>query len=336
MNRPLWTPLHARLHRTIYQRDLLRKNQSVLVAVSGGQDSICLIKLLVDVQRKWNWNLAIAHCNHRWRSDSDQNAEFVAALSSNWSLPFYLETTETVSASEAAARKWRYEALQRIAERENFEAIVTGHTASDRAETLLFNLIRGSGADGLQSLNWTRWLGSSLTLVRPMLDITRTETAQFCREMNLEIWEDSTNQDLKYARNRIRHELLPYLKATFNSQVEQHLAQTIELFSAEVAYLEAQATELRQTATNALSLDRLILRQAPLALQRRSIRQFLQKSLGIAANFEQVEKVVALINAPNRSRTDPIRGNTIAEVDGDWIRLNVQTHGRLQADSAAE
>lgn len=323
MNRPIWTPLHARLHRTIRQRDLLRKNQSVLVGVSGGQDSVCLIKLLVDVQRKWNWKLAIAHCNHRWRSDAEQNANFVAKLASDWNLPFYLETTETVTPSEAAAREWRYAALRRIAEREDFSAIVTGHTASDRAETLLFNLIRGSGADGLQALNWTRSMTSGLTLIRPMLEITRSETAQFCQEMNLEIWEDSTNQNLNYARNRIRCELLPYLKANFNPQVEQHLAQTIELLGAEVAYLEAQATQLTQSASESFSLDRLILRRAPLALQRRSIRQFLQQSLGIHPNFEQVEKVVALIDAPNRSRTDPIVGDAIAEVDGNWIQLKV-------------
>lgn len=321
MNRSIWTPLHARLHRTIRQRDLLHDDQSVLVAVSGGQDSICLIKLLVDLQRKWNWRLAIAHCNHRWRSDAGQNADFVAKLAADWNLPFYLETTETVTTREAAAREWRYEALGCIAERENFGAIVTGHTASDRAETLLFNLIRGSGADGLQALSWTRSITSSLTLIRPMLQITRSETAQFCQEMNLEIWEDSTNQNLNYARNRIRHELLPYLKANFNPQVEQHLAQTIELLSAEVSYLEAQASELTQTATESLSLDRSILRQAPLALQRRSIRQFLQQTLDINPNFEQVEKVVALIDAPNRSRTDPIVGSAIVEVDGNWIRL---------------
>jgi len=112
--------------------------------------------------------------------------------------------------SEAARQ---YKALQAIAEENGYNCIVTGHTASDRAETSL-HLIRGSGADGLQALTWRRRLSSGLALVRPLLEITRAETAQFCQDMQLTVWEDSTNQDLKYARNRIRQKLLPYCKPT--------------------------------------------------------------------------------------------------------------------------
>jgi tRNA(Ile)-lysidine synthase len=329
MSRSLWTSLHARLHQTIRQRTLLDKNQAVLVAVSGGQDSLCLIQLLLDLQPKWNWKLAIAHCNHRWRSDSQANVEYVAHLADTWGLPFYLHVADPSPATEAEARSWRYEGLTRIATQEDYTAIVTGHTASDRAETLLFNLIRGSGADGLQSLGWTRSLTPTLTLVRPLLDITRAETAQFCQDADLRVWEDSTNHDLSYSRNRIRHELLPYLKTHFNPRTEQHLAQTIELLEADVDCLEAAASDLREKATysqkSQSGLNRLILRQAPLALQRRAVRQFLQQTLQFHPNFEQVEKFTALITAPNRSRTDPFLKDAIAEVEGDWIWLRKQS-----------
>ncbi|MBD1942111.1 tRNA lysidine(34) synthetase TilS, partial [Coleofasciculus sp. FACHB-712] len=157
-NLPPWTPLHAQLHRILRDRHLLPRNQPLLVAVSGGQDSLCLIKLLLDLQPKWGWHLGIAHCDHRWRPDSQANANHVEQLARTWQVSYYLETaSEMLSiSSEAAARQWRYQALSAIAQTNNFPYIVTGHTASDRAETLLYNLMRGSGADGLQALTWQR------------------------------------------------------------------------------------------------------------------------------------------------------------------------------------
>ncbi|MBD2462253.1 tRNA lysidine(34) synthetase TilS [Oscillatoria sp. FACHB-1407] len=324
----MWTPLHDRLHKTLRHRGLLSKQQRLLVAVSGGQDSLCLAQLLLDLQPKWRWELAIAHCNHQWRTDSAGNASYVMQLAQQWGLPGYCVTAETPPTSEAAARQWRYEVLASLAQTHGYTAIATGHTASDRAETLLYNLIRGSGADGLQALTWQRALVPGVQLVRPLLEATRAETAQFCHEAQLTIWEDSTNQDQSYARNRIRHDLLPYLQTHFNPQVEQALAQTAELLRAEVAFLETSAQHLREQAnvysvspstTEAQGLKRSVLRSAPLALQRRVMRQVLQELMPSAPSFEHIEKLTALITATNRSRTDPFPGGAIAEVEGDWI-----------------
>jgi len=349
-----WTTLHAHIHRILGQRQLLPRFQRVLVAVSGGQDSLCLAKLLLDLQPKWGWHLAIAHCDHRWRQDSEANANHVEQLAKTWQLLFLGQIADRVLKSEGAAREWRYQALSAIAQQHDYPYIVTGHTASDRAETLLYNLIRGSGADGLQSLTWQRPLTNEVQLVRPLLELTRTQTGTFCQEMQLPVWEDSTNQDLKYARNRIRHNIIPYLQQHFNPQVEQALAQTAELLQAEVQYLEDAAQQLLQQATDQGSrgageqgsrgaeeqrsrgaeenyrspitnrLNRLVLRNAPLALQRRVMRQFLQQALASAPSFDQVEKLTALITSPNRSRTDPFPGGAIAEVDGNWICFQVK------------
>ncbi len=335
----VWTPLHAKIHRTIRSRHLFERNQRLLIAVSGGQDSLCLIKLLLDLQSKWGWHLSIAHCDHRWRSDSEANANHVENLAKTWGISFYLETANKPINSEAAARDWRYQVLSAIAQANNYQYIVTGHTASDRAETLLYNLIRGTGADGLQALTWQRPLTTGIVLVRPLLEITRIQTEQFCQEFKLPIWEDSTNQDLQYARNRIRQELIPYLRDNFNPQVESALAQTAELLQAEVEYLEKAAQELRDRALGIghgawgryeedsltpllpLRLNRRILQKAPLALQRRVMRQVLQQILTDAPSFEHIEKLTALIIAPNRSQTDPFPGGAIAQVEGDWICL---------------
>ncbi|BAZ66356.1 tRNA(Ile)-lysidine synthetase [Fischerella sp. NIES-4106] len=347
----VWTPLHAKTHRTIRSRHLFERNQHLLVAVSGGQDSLCLIKLMLDLQQKWGWYLGIAHCDHRWRPDSQTNAQHIENLAKNWGISFYLETVETSEReavqTEAAAREWRYKVLSAIAQQHNYQYVVTGHTASDRAETLIYNLIRGTGADGLQALTWQRPLVDGIMLVRPLLEITRTETRQFCEDFQLPIWEDSTNQDLKYARNRIRQELLPYLCENFNPKVESALAQTAELLQAEVEYLEKAAQELREEAMRTegkdainlstiisvspcqnipvssssfpFKLNRHVLQKAPLALQRRVMRQVLQQILPASPSFEQIEKLTALITAPNKSQTDPFPGGAIARVESDWI-----------------
>lgn len=316
-----WSPTQARLHQTLRSRQLLSPNQSILMAVSGGQDSLCLARLLLDLQSRWGWRLAIAHCNHRWRSDAEANAEQVRTLAQAWGVPFFLQTARLAPKAEAAARDWRYAALSEIALAEGFEAIATGHTASDRAETLLYNLVRGSGSDGLSALSWRRSLGPDLWLVRPLLDFTRAETAAFCRDSPLPVWCDSSNQDTRYARNRLRLEVLPHLRA-INPQAERHLAQTAELLQDDVAYLEAQAAQLRQKLEQQdCALQRQPLRSAPLALQRRVMRQFLQQHLPGPPNRQQIEKLMVLIEAPNGTQTDPFPGGAIAKVEGSWIRL---------------
>ncbi|MFM9159802.1 MAG: ATP-binding protein, partial [Dolichospermum sp.] len=179
----------------------------------------------------------------------------------------------------------------------------------------------------LQALTWQRPLTDDIILVRPLLEITRSQTQQFCQDFNLPIWEDSTNQNLQYPRNRIRQELIPYLKANFHSQVETNLAQTAELLQAEVEYLEQTADHWRLEASvkgekQDLLLNRQILKSLPLALQRRVMRQVLQNILPESPNFEHIEKLVALITLPNRSRTDPFPGGFTAVVQDDWIIID--------------
>lgn len=326
-----WTLLHAQIEQTLKQQQLLPRQQSVLVAVSGGQDSLCLLRLLLDLQPKWGWQLAVAHCDHRWRSDATANATYVQQLSQSFQLPYYGATAAQPLPSEAAARQWRYQALTEIAIEHNYAYVATGHTASDRAETLLYNLMRGSGADGLQALSWSRALSSTVQLVRPLLTVLRSETAQFCHQANLKIWFDSTNQDQRYVRNRIRQQLLPDLQQ-FNPQVEQTLAQTAELLRADVEYLEAAASDLWHqvielktapalTKDSGYRLQRRLLRSAPLSLQRRVIRRLLQLQLSVAPTYQQIEKLRLLLTAPNRSQTDPFPGGAIARVEGDWIHF---------------
>jgi len=319
MSQIYWTPLHTKLHKTLRQRSLIPLQGKVLMAVSGGQDSLCLGKLLLDLSSKWHWQLAIAHCDHQWSTDRGIAAR-VEQVAKSWQLPFYLKSADgELAETEAAARKWRYQALIAIAEAEGFDYIVTGHTKSDRAETLLYNLIRGAGADGLAALTWKRALNSNIVLIRPILELYRHETLEFCQQFNLPVWFDAVNESDRYARNRIRQELIPYLQDRFNPQVENSLSQTAEILRSDIEYLETSAQQLLQHALTENRLDRFCLKAAPLALQRRAVRQFLPTVMSRQPNFEQIEAVVNLISAPNKSRTSSLPGGITAEVSGQWI-----------------
>ena len=346
-----WSLTHAKLHTFLRKRILLPKNSRILIAVSGGQDSLCLTQLLVDLQRQWHWSLAIAHCDHRWRSDSADNAAYVEKLAEQWQIPYWVEVAQSPVISEAAARAWRYEAFAKLARQHQYTHVVTGHTRSDRAETVLYNLIRGTGLDGLGTLKWERPLDQqhpSISLVRPLLNVSREETSKFCQQHNIRPWEDSSNQQLTFRRNRIRLELLPYLKEHFNAQVERSLAQMAETVEMDTQYIEEQARSLytqsvlerayaddpvgAQSPIGAQNnpnkgryweISQPMLQAAPAALQNRVIRQLLQQALAKSPSFREVEKLAVLIYAPNRTKSAPFSGGWVAEVQKPIVRLSL-------------
>lgn len=309
-----WSPLHARVHQSLRDNQLIVQEQGILLAISGGQDSLCLGQLMLDLASRWQWSLAIAHCNHGWEGDT-AIADHVEMMASRWQLPFFLCTAATsIPETEAAARQWRYEQLTAVAIAQNLPLIATGHTLTDRAETLLFNLVRGSGMGGLGALTARRSLQSdsqaNITLVRPLLSVTRVETAAFCQTYDLPIYEDSYNQNLDFSRNRLRQKVFPELK-TVNAQAEQHLAQTAQICAAENEYLAAIATTLLQNhyqGEETQALHRLPLRDLHLALQRRVMQQYLLRVLRKMPHFRQIEACRRLIYAPNHSQTASFSG----------------------------
>lgn len=327
-----------RLSKTIRDQSLFRPGEKLLIAVSGGQDSVCLLRLLANLRELWNWELGIAHCDHQWSSSSQQQGSHVAQIAASLGVKYYQAATTSPVNGESLARTWRYGILQRIALRHGYTSIVTAHTASDRVETLLYNLFRGSGLHGLQSLRWKRMLSPALALaqsaaftptgvvssvvtpspnliptvartpdekaftltdkvalVRPLLGFTRSEIREYCDRLGLSLWPDATNMSLEIDRNRIRHELLPYLRENFNASVDKSLARCAEILHAEQQYLDSVCESiLRKAETldgDGRKLDIGIVQSLPVALQRRVLKQFVENFTGRALGFDHVERL---------------------------------------------
>tara|TARA_Y100001968_G_scaffold212345_1_gene195470 strand:+ start:40975 stop:42000 length:1026 start_codon:yes stop_codon:yes gene_type:complete len=216
-----WSRWHERLHKTLKKKtNLLPSGACLLLSISGGQDSMALLQLMVDLERLHKWKLHIWHGNHKWHKKSDQFAEELKKWCEEKNLCFYYdEANKTLKKTEQEARSWRYSSLIKTA---NFISsqnthnpcnhVLTAHTSSDRAETILFNLARGSDLAGLTSLRQKRGLTNSIELIRPLLGFNRKETAEICNELGLPIWLDPSNQDLNLSRNKIRHSVLPVLE----------------------------------------------------------------------------------------------------------------------------
>lgn len=319
--------LHLRVQTQIRQRQLFTPQHRLLIAVSGGQDSLCLVKILADLAPRWGWELFVLHCDHRWTPDETRCAQFIHRwVIDQLHLPCEVVTAETVTLDEDRARRWRYQQLGTWADRWGCSSIVTGHTGSDLAETFLFNLLRGTGPTGLSSLDWRRPLlhpDPIPELIRPLLCLWRHETARCCQEHDLPVWPDLTNQDLDHPRNRIRQQLIPYLTAHFNPQAEQALVRTASILAAEHQVIEELTTQLwpQIVLGDPPRIDRYRLRQQPLALQRWLIFTFLTQHLPRTPRFEQVEQAVQLLTAPRRSRTPPYAGGNWLEVVEDQIVL---------------
>ena len=270
-----WTPWHDRLHRRLQQQpQLLPQGQPLLLAVSAGQDSMALLVLLQDLQRLHHWPLSIWHGDHGWHQGSAVIANELKSWCQHRGLTIQVAHAEPGSTtSEASARHWRYSQMQQRAEQLGAD-VVTGHTASDRAETLLLQLARGTDLAGLGSLRPLRPLRNDSPegpqLRRPLLGFSRAETGAVCRELEIPIWQDPSNQSSAFARNRVRSEVLPVLE-----QLHPGCSQRMADLAERTSQLRDTQQELSQLALDCLRTSTGLDRRRLGALQPSSRRQLL-------------------------------------------------------------
>ena len=302
-----WSADHLKLHRHLRrQPSLLPAGSPLLLSVSGGQDSMTLTRLLADLSHLHGWTLTLWHGDHAWRPESGRQADELATWAGGEGFPLVLDRADPPPASEARARHWRYGRLAAVAAERGIDHVVTGHTATDRAETVLINLARGSHRRGLASLRPSRPLqggqGASPHLVRPLLLFSREDTGRFCRSRGLPVWLDASNQDRSFGRNRIRAEVLPVLE-----ELHPGAQRRISLQAERLAQENEQHQQLVALALGALDrqglagpgLDRRQLGQLAVANQRALLQHWLRQQ-GVGELAAPALETLLISLAPNK------------------------------------
>jgi tRNA(Ile)-lysidine synthase len=230
--------LREHLERTIRRHVMLAGGECVLVAVSGGVDSVALLHLLLGLAPAWRLRLHVLHVDHQLRADSAADAGFVRTLCARLGVPVDVATVavERRGSLEAAARATRYAALETCAKRVGADRIAVGHTADDQAETVLMRLVQGAGVRGLAGIPPVRG-----RIIRPIIEVRRSALEAELRRAGLSWVEDPTNRDPKFLRNRIRHELLPLLSDSYDPEIASALVRMASLARETVSALDHSA-----------------------------------------------------------------------------------------------
>ena len=293
------------MHRFIAQHKMIKDGETVLVAVSGGADSLALLYGLNALRSRLNCQLHVAHLNHCLRPDADADADFVRQHAVDLRLPCTIQRMEIPHLAqqwklsvEAAGRRARYQFYESVTTEIDATKVALGHHQDDIAETVLMNLIRGSGTTGLKGIAPVR----DAKFIRPLAGFTRQQIEAFLTSIGVVPRHDTTNTDTRYLRNRIRHELIPRLENEYNPNIKTGLSRTAGVLRAESEYLDTAAREAFEACRiqgphKNVVLDRVAFRKHHIALQRRMLRQSVSEMSGDMSDlyFTHCDKMLNLI-----------------------------------------
>lgn len=300
--------------RFIREQGLITSRQKLLVAVSGGPDSVCLLHILYRLKKELDIELHIAHLNHQLRgAESEADAAYVAGLAQRLHIPATVESHDVRThqsrhriSLEEAAREVRYSFLARAAAAVGATRVAVGHTTDDHVETIIMHLLRGSGTRGLRGLlpasHW-RTEGASLVIIRPLLELTRDETTAYCRQHRLAPRTDASNLSLEPFRNRIRHRLLPEL-LKYNPRVAEALLRTARIAAEDLMFIDKEVERLWYKVAR-VEKDSVIIHKnefsaLPSALKRYLLRAAVEKLLDNLKDIEagHIEDIIDALEKP--------------------------------------
>jgi tRNA(Ile)-lysidine synthase len=304
-----------RVRQYVRRHGLLKPGDRVAVAVSGGADSVALLRVLLELRQELGIVLSVGHFHHGIRgAEADRDQQFVQDLAGSFRLEFHVGTGDAPAHSradktslETAARELRHRWFLELVNDGQADKIATAHTLDDQAETVLMRILRGAGALGLAGIFPEQ---ETRHLVRPLLEISRGEVETYLRSLGQSWREDSSNRDLEHTRNRIRRELLPRLEKDYNPALRQTLADLAEVARGEAEYWDREVQSLLprlvragkptrsgRSATGAasttLSLDLAVFRNLPLAAQRQMLQR-IGKQMGTSLEFKHIQQLALI------------------------------------------
>ena len=300
--------LSQRVKVAINEHGLISQGERVVVALSGGGDSVALARLMCEMSAMASWSVVgFLHINHQLRSVANEDADFCRELSNELNVPFLIEKVNVEAVSrefgisvEEAGHRLRHEIFNRICRSQVADCVATGHTRDDLAETVLLRLIRGAGPRGLAGIHPRNGF-----VVRPLLDITRKELREYLEVQGLPHCEDTTNEDTSVARNRIRHLLIPFLKKNFSEGIVDVLAREASIARADDEWMECEVDQavgqIVCYGEEVADIDCQAIAKLPIALARRVSKRVLEHVGGRPMSFNQTHRLLSLIRTPCRS-----------------------------------
>jgi tRNA(Ile)-lysidine synthase len=321
---------------TIRRHALLRDGTRVLVGLSGGADSVALLLVLRELEQTGALTIAgAAHLNHQLRgAEADGDEAFCAALAGTLGLPFRAERTDVAALARAqkrsiedAARSARYRFFERAADEWSADVIAVAHTREDQAETFLLRLLRGSGTRGLAAIQ-----PRAGRVIRPLLDVAREDLRAYLASRGQAFRQDSSNADVTIPRNRVRHDLIPYLESHFSPRITDALAREAALARQDEDFLHGEAIKLAAgivLTDVAVRIDVAGLSRAPRALSSRVAQAALQRLAGSKPiTFDHVERLLALAEGPGDGGAVSLPGQYAVRTGGAIVLHAGRGRGR--------
>jgi tRNA(Ile)-lysidine synthase len=281
---------------------LVLPNEGILVAVSGGVDSMVLLQLFLEMRSEWNLDLAVVHVNHQLRGDeSTGDEEFVRQTATRANVAFYCKRVDTIGlkhssgvSKQVAARDARYQFFEEIRQQTGSNHVATGHQADDDAETVLFNALRGGGVRGLAGIPVSRISGH---IIRPLLFARRQQILSYARERDIQFRNDSSNESLMYSRNYLRHSVVPFLAREFGTDVTNSLNRVSNAMKELSRFLDRLIDDRLPRVVKFAEKECNILLSSftaePLFLREEIILRVL-RHLGIEPSIKKISEIIGL------------------------------------------
>lgn len=308
------TSLKNKITDFLKGHNLLISSKTYIIGFSGGYDSMCLAKILKDLSKEHGFKLIAAHLNHNWRAEESKKEEInCKEFCQKNNIEFYSETLSSdLPKTELEARNKRYKFFEQAIKNYNADAIFTGHTKTDNVETILYRIIKGTGIKGLKGIPEKRLLANT-PIFRPMLDITREETIDYCNKKNLNPNIDSSNENIHYQRNKIRIELIPELK-NYNSNIEGALLRLSDLAKNSKEVIEEHLLPIKES----LIKDKEIKTQKFITLKESIKKQIITDYLeenSIDYDYKKIDEITHFIEASSSLKS----GNTLSLIKEKWL-----------------
>jgi len=309
-----------------FQNDLWQKGSKIVVGVSGGPDSACLLDILAKLKQKYDFELHICHVNYGLRGkDSDLDEKLVVTLAKRYAVGIsLLKAKKKVTGNlEMALRSLRYAFFEKERQRLTFDLIAVAHNLDDQAETVMLRLIRGSGLQGLASMK-----AKNGKIIRPLLGSSRKEILQYLASNKLKFRTDKSNENVALMRNRIRHNLLPYLEKNFNPGVKKTLAQAAFSLADDYAYIQTRAKKEFSFDNNkkTLSFRATKLLSKDISLQRAILRQMLLaiKSDLLEIDSAHIEEVLKMLKSTKGKNQQTFFKGLNIQKKGDIVHISFE------------